>query len=149
MINRVINYNKIKRTDNVNSKIKYYSIPFVGQSSLIIRKILRSLNPNNCILSSNYAIYQHFFSKIEDSHSLTPKKKSGVVFKVPCSDSPFVYVGETSQLLQKGISQRKNDVKDENGHTFWQITSTTFCITSILKVLLFAVTIGMTRNAKF
>jgi len=90
---------------------KYFSIPFIGRSTIIIRKFLQSLDEKICVSFRNYnTIRDNFFSKTKDRTSLL--KDSGIVYMVECSDCPSVYVGETSQSLKKRISQHSNDVKN-------------------------------------
>ena len=95
---------------------RFFSIPYVGESSLAIRKMLKNLDPNiNIAFGSHNTIRQRYFSKIKD---LTPKEKnSGVVYEVPCSGCPKVYVGETSQLLKLRLSQHANDIQHQKRHT--------------------------------
>ena len=68
----------------------------------MISKLLEHLGPQNCIALGKHNTIQQNFSKIKDEvpYSLN----SGTVYKVPCLDSPSVYIGETSELLQKRMS---------------------------------------------
>ena len=65
---------------------------------MIIRKCLHTFDPNICIKFS----VKVSFPKLK---IVPPQENSGVVYTVPCSDWPGVYVGKISQLLQKRISQ--------------------------------------------
>lgn len=46
-----------------------------------------------------------------------PEKRAGVVYCIPCSDCPQIYVGETRQLLSARLCQHKNDERNQNDHT--------------------------------
>jgi len=93
------------------SKPKYFFIPFIGPSSTIIKKLLCSLDPKICIdFTKHNTVQQKYFSKTKDA---IPNSQSGVVYKVPCSDCPGVYIGKTSQHLKKRMSQHQYDVKKE------------------------------------
>lgn len=83
---------------------------------MTIRRMLQKLDPKiNVTFGKHNTMKQKFFSKIKDP---TPKEQnSGVVYKVPCSGCPKVYVGETSQLLELRVSQHKKDVEHRSRHT--------------------------------
>lgn len=116
-INDVLNFrHKNNDHEHNNSSNLYFSLPFIGPSSHIIKKSLSSLdNKIRISFGSHNTMYQKLFSKTKDK--IPPLLNSGVVYKIPCSSCPLVYVGETSQLLKKRISQHKNDVKEGNGVT--------------------------------
>ena len=97
-------------------RIKYFSIPYIGKSSGIIRNFLQSLDSNICISFGRYnTSKENFFTKIKDKNPLD--QNSGVVYSVPCLGCPKVYVGETSQYLKSRISQHKHDVKSRRTST--------------------------------
>ena len=48
------------------------------------------------------------FSKTKSPLSLL--RKSELIYQIPCSDRPAVYMGETRQYFSKRLNQHKNDV---------------------------------------
>ena len=55
---------------------------------------------------------------------LRPDRKKGVVYEVPCTDCPCVYIAETGRTLEKWISEhktavKKNDPKNGIAVHFW------------------------------
>lgn len=99
-----------------NDKYKYFSIPYVGQSSWIISKHLRSLSNNFKVAFGNYNTNKEkYFSYMKDK--IPNEQKSGVIYVVPCSNCPSSYVGETCQKVKARLSQHKNDVSNQKDNT--------------------------------
>jgi hypothetical protein len=86
--------------------MKFVSFPYIDQSSVIIRRVLKKLDPKLFVAFENHNTLQNlFFSRIKDKIPL--EKNSGVVYPIPCSNCPEIYVGETRQLLAARLSQHK------------------------------------------
>ena len=114
-INKVFNYQHVNVNNN-NRDRKFFALPYISQSSLIIQKILKKLDPNFVFAFKNHNTLQNLiFSKTKD---ITPAlERSGVVYCVPCLDCPKVYVGESMQHLRCRIYQHKYDVNKGNSNT--------------------------------
>lgn len=95
---------------------KYFSLPYVGQSSMIVKRYLLSLgNEINIAFGTHNTSRKKYFSITKDK---VPKENnSGVVYSVPCSDCPAIYVGETRQMLRTRLAQHKNDIRKNHNHT--------------------------------
>ena len=94
----------------------YFSIPFVGNSSVIIKRLLSTLGSNVKVAFTNCNTNkQLFFSYTKDKTPLG--QNSGVVYSIPCSACPANYVGETCQKLEVRLSQHKSDILKRNDHT--------------------------------
>ena len=115
-IRSVINYQRINNNSNVRSREnnKFYSLTYIGQSSFIINNILKKLDSRICIAFRNFNTVQtQFFSKLKDPIPLLQKTK--LIYKIPCSNCPLSYVGETLQHLSVrflsigGMKVNKND----------------------------------------
>lgn len=113
-INLVLNQKK--NLANVQKeKKKFYSLPYIGQSSIIISRNLSKLNNEIGIAFKNWnTLNNTLFSNIKDP---TPLKKSELIYRVPCSDCPLSYVGETLQYLSARVNQHKRDERTQNDNT--------------------------------
>lgn len=117
MINNVIKKHKKEPAPGTHvSQKKFFSIPYVGRSSMIIRKHLLRLDDKISIsFSSHNTGKENLFSLTKDK---TPKeKRSGVVYSIPCSDCPQKYIGETRQHLKTRVLQHEKDVRKGSDHT--------------------------------
>ena len=119
IIDDVINNNRPNRINDSGKscdRVRHFSMPYVGPSSMMIRKILQGLDPKiNISFGRHNTGKEKFFSRIKDK---TPTlQNSGVVYKIPCLGCPNVYVGETSQRLQARVSQHNSDVQNQKNHT--------------------------------
>ena len=98
-IKRVLNFKKTDIDMNMVGKHgrRYFSLPYVGQSSVIIKKFLEKLDPKLCIAFENCnTLDTQIFSRTKDK--ILQYKKSGVAYGIPCSGCSKYYVGETCQF---------------------------------------------------
>lgn len=103
-------------TNNVvNKKLRYFSIPFIGKPSIILKKYLSQLNPNFKITFSGHNLNQKFFSKAKDP--LPVGKSSGLIYQIPCNNCNGNYIGETIQLLETRLYQHNRDVERKSVST--------------------------------
>ena len=111
------NNNTNDNNNNYNNEHNnFYSLPYAGPNCLIIKKFLRKLGDEVKIaFRSHNTIGNLFFSFVKDPTPL--KKRSEVIYNIPCMDCPKSYVGETLQHLQKRISRHKSDEKALNNAT--------------------------------
>lgn len=81
--------NSSEKTDNV-----YFSLPYIGPASHVIKKHLCKLDPKFRIaFASHLSNYKKFFTKLKDP---VPKQLcTEVIYKIPCNDCGAVYIGET------------------------------------------------------
>lgn len=115
---KVFNYKRKYRNkvgNNISDK-KFFALPYIGQSGLIIQKFLKKLDPKLSLAFSSHNTLQNLiFSKTKD---VTPiPKRSGVVYCIPCSNCSKVYVGESMQHLNCRIRQHKSDERKGNDNT--------------------------------
>ena len=81
----------------------------LGPSSTMIKKLHCSLDPSIAFTQHN-TVEQKHFSKIKDTIPLS--QKSGVMYKVPCSNRFGIYMDETSLLLKQRTLQHQCNVKN-------------------------------------
>ena len=91
------------------TKERFFSIPYIGAPSHIIKKHLERLGPNVRITFSSCNLNKRFFTQLKDK--IPHKKCSELVYKVACKDCNSGYIGETMQLLGNRLAQHNNDVK--------------------------------------
>ena len=93
----------------IRKKDKFFSIPYVGPLSNVLKKHLKRLGPDVRITFSSYNQFNKYFSKLKDK--VPQKKCSGLVYRIQCKDCKGSYVGETIQWLENRLAQHSNDVK--------------------------------------
>jgi len=105
--------------DSTTAKLrtKIFSIPFTGQSSNIIKRILEQINDDILVNFRNINTFgNNLFSKIKDA---TPfDKRTNLFDSIPCSGCDHVYIGGTLQydLSARRVlweSRRNNDYRKE------------------------------------
>lgn len=117
-INSIINSYSIQHTPPANpphQRVSYFSIPFIGTPSVMIKKYLESLNSSTKVTFSGYNCNVKYFSKVKDKVPLG--KLSGLVYSVPCNNCDNSYVGETVQWLESRLNQHKRDVENQRNNT--------------------------------
>ena len=74
------------------------------------------IDPGMLIALKNYTIQQNFLPRTKDK--IPPSlQNSGVVYCIPCSTRPGVYVGDTCHLLEARLKQHSTDEDHFNDHT--------------------------------
>lgn len=116
-INRIIKqrtyklYNKkaTKNTPNQQNK-RYVAIPYTQELSEKLKHILKKHNIITCYKAQNLlsSLYSPLKSKVPT------KKKSNVVYSIPCCNCPKKYIGMTTQYLDNRL----------NGHKYQKNAST-------------------------
>ncbi|KAK9889327.1 hypothetical protein WA026_004603 [Henosepilachna vigintioctopunctata] len=88
------------RTENNTTKV---TIPFIGNTSYKLKNILKDHNLEVVHRPQNQV--KQVFSRLK---AITPsKKKSNIVYSIPCKDCGKEYIGQTSQRLQDRINSHK------------------------------------------
>ena len=96
---------------NLPSKKQYFSSPFTGQSSLIIKKYLKKF----CFAFNNYStIGDILFFKIEDPFPFFDLLD--LIYSIPCGNCPKSYNGKTLKHLHKRINRHKYDENKLNDY---------------------------------
>ena len=105
-----IYYNKENKNKNKTPKNTYIALPYINGLSEKIKNILSKQNITVCHKSYNLlgSLYTNLKSKVPT------KKKSNVVYSIPCLNCPKKYIGMTTQYLENRI----------NGHKYTKNAST-------------------------
>ena len=103
-----MNNNRGKGGGREITKKRFPSLPYVGQSSQIIKKSLTKLDENISIAFKSYnTVGDRFFSKTKNKIQIT--SNTDVIYQIPCYNCPRTYVGETLQHVAKRINQHRYD----------------------------------------
>lgn len=135
LINRILNirppsdYTPHNNSGQPNTNTKYFKIPFLNGISQALSK---KLTTDNCkIAFYNANKIGNLFSNIKDP--IVDLDRNNVIYSIPCGNCQACYIGQTSQLLNKRLSQHKRDCNItfvdnpktalavhhfENGHVF-------------------------------
>ena len=109
MINR---FSQLRQTPDVPSRSTatnptYVSIPYVKGTSEAIRCILALLDIKTTFRPNNTLRLVH-------PKDPTPlQDKAGVMYKIPCSSCPKVYIGQTGRTLGQRVKEHQRSVRDK------------------------------------
>ena len=78
-------------------------IPYVNRTSEAIRRVLTPLSIRTCFKPQT--TLKNILTYVKDP--VPPEEKTGVVYKVPCSDCQATYVGQTGRTLLHRIKEHK------------------------------------------
>lgn len=81
-----------------------------------LRKIINKNNKNTQLTFKNKKTIHNLFTKTKDP--TPPQMQSNLVYKIPCSSCPSVYIGNTAQYLKKRLYQHSYDCNknSQNDH---------------------------------
>ena len=82
-------------------------LPYVRGLSEAIKRTLLSANIR--VVFQPYTTLRKELVRVKDP--TLPGKKANVVYKIPCSECPAVYIGQTGRLLETRIAEHKTAVK--------------------------------------
>ena len=84
-------------------------IPYVNRTSEAIRRVLTPLSIRTCFKPQT--TLKNILTHVKDP--VPPEEKTGVVYKVPCSDCQATYVGQTGRTLLHRIKEHKRALPHE------------------------------------
>ncbi|XP_058816175.1 uncharacterized protein LOC131679462 [Topomyia yanbarensis] len=108
-------YNTLQTRSADEQTAKYISIPYIPCLSEKIGKVLRK-NDLNAAYKPNDKIKNTIFTMLKDK--IPKMQQTNVVYSIPCGGcTNKEYIGQTSQTLEKRISQHKNSIRTSTSIT--------------------------------
>ncbi|XP_058840422.1 uncharacterized protein LOC131695902 [Topomyia yanbarensis] len=108
-------YNTLQTRSADEQTAKYISIPYIPCLSEKIGKVLRK-NNLNAAYKPNDKIKNTIFTMLKDK--IPKMQQTNVVYSIPCGGcTNKEYIGQTSQTLEKRISQHKNSIRTSTSIT--------------------------------
>ena len=93
---------------------KYISLPYIPGTSETLRRVLSSHNIK-CSFHSSTTL-RRFLSKPKDGVPI--EQQNNVVYKIPCSDCPAVYIGDTKRSFGTRAKEHFSAVKNGKVATY-------------------------------
>lgn len=104
--NRVHRFYNVVGNQTPNPE-KYMSVPYANGDCIGFRKVFRKYDVGVAFSSTNSN--SENFSKLKSK--INAQTRAGVVYSIPCRDCDRVYVGNTSQVLRRRLTQHKSDTR--------------------------------------
>ncbi|XP_053686358.1 uncharacterized protein LOC128735904 [Sabethes cyaneus] len=116
LTNRVhLLYNTLQNANNEEQPKKYISLPYIPCMSEKVAKVLHKHDVTVAHRPCN-KIKDTIFSKLKDK--ISKMQQTNVVYSVPCGGcNDKVYIGQTSQTLEKRLQQHQNSIRTKSSMT--------------------------------
>ncbi|XP_053686478.1 uncharacterized protein LOC128736019 [Sabethes cyaneus] len=116
LANRVhLLYNTLQNTDREEKTTKYISLPYIPCLSEKVAKVLRKHDVTVSHKPCN-KMKDTIFTKLKDK--ISKMQQTNVVYSIPCGGcSDKVYVGQTSQTLEKRLQQHQSSIRTKSSMT--------------------------------
>jgi len=113
-MNKIFDTVLTHRHKNINTKMKKrFCIPHEGNVSIMLGEILNKKdNDSQITFSTSNQLNNDLFSEVKGPAPCPSQEQQGVVHPIPCLACDGIYIGETSQYLERRIlHQSTPDVK--------------------------------------
>lgn len=90
-------------------RIRYFKLPYIEGLSQKLANLLKGPRTDVVIAYSKVNTINSFVTRLKDP--LTFKYKHDVVYSIPCQHCEAVYIGQTSQRMDKRITKHKSDIR--------------------------------------
>lgn len=113
-LNHLINSNSPRRPVNLGAgsggdPVIYKSLIHIDGLTVNLRRIISRHTNVKVTESYTNTLKYKFYSRLKDKTPLL--YTSNVIYRIPCSRCPLVYIGQTSQRLKSRIIQHKSDCR--------------------------------------
>ena len=97
-----------KRFDDTDKPIGYVTLPYISGITDALRRILQKQNIK--VATKPLKTLQRMFPS--PKHQIAPEQRTNVVYNIPCSDSPWSYVGEIGRSFETRKKEHIRSVKN-------------------------------------
>ena len=89
--------------------IGFTTLPYIQGTAEIIKRVMQ--NVGIAVAFKPIKTIKNFLPNIKDP--LKEEEKTGIIYKIPCKDCKFCYIGQTGRSLVTRLKEHKNFVKNK------------------------------------